>query len=97
MVLVTTVKKSKNYCHDCRKEIKIEGKEIKNGVSLTYEDSGEKLTVLKCNDCFKTNPALTNYRQCEVYSRVVGYLRPVQQWNVGKKQEFKERKEYKSS
>lgn len=31
---------------------------------------------------------------CEVYSRVVGYLRPVQQWNKGKKQEFKERKEY---
>ena len=32
---------------------------------------------------------------CEVYSRVVGYIRPVQQWHVGKKQEFKERKEYK--
>jgi len=31
---------------------------------------------------------------CEVYSRVVGYLRPVQQWNLGKKQEFKERKTY---
>lgn len=25
---------------------------------------------------------------CEVYSRVVGYLRPVKQWNNGKKQEF---------
>ncbi len=32
---------------------------------------------------------------CEVYSRIVGYLRPVQQWNVGKKQEFGERKEFK--
>jgi len=29
---------------------------------------------------------------CEVYSRVVGYYRPVQYWNTGKKQEFKERK-----
>ncbi|MDD5040438.1 MAG: ribonucleoside triphosphate reductase [Patescibacteria group bacterium] len=29
---------------------------------------------------------------CEVYSRVVGYLRPVQQWNNGKRAEFKERK-----
>lgn len=28
---------------------------------------------------------------CEVYSRVVGYLRPVQNWNIGKQQEFKER------
>jgi ribonucleoside-triphosphate reductase len=34
---------------------------------------------------------------CEVYSRVVGYLRPVQQWNKGKKEEFKERKEFKIS
>ncbi len=95
MVFVKIAKKSKNYCHDCQKEIKIEGKEIKNGVLLTYEDSGEKFTVLKCNNCFKTNPGLTNYRQCEVYSRVVGYLRPVQQWNIGKKREFGERKEYK--
>lgn len=28
----------------------------------------------------------------EVYSRVVGYIRPVQQWNKGKVQEYKERK-----
>jgi len=31
---------------------------------------------------------------CEVYSRVVGYLRPVSQWNDGKQAEFCERKEY---
>ena len=31
---------------------------------------------------------------CEVYSRVVGYLRPVQNWNAGKKEEFKERKSF---
>ncbi len=29
---------------------------------------------------------------CEVYSRVVGYYRPVSNWNIGKKQEFKERR-----
>lgn len=33
---------------------------------------------------------------CEVYSRVVGYIRPVTQWNYGKRQEFKERKEFKA-
>ncbi|MDI6752262.1 MAG: ribonucleoside triphosphate reductase [bacterium] len=32
--------------------------------------------------------------KCEVYSRIVGYYRPVQQWNDGKQQEFAERKEY---
>lgn len=32
---------------------------------------------------------------CEVYSRVVGYLRPVNQWHTGKKEEFKNRKGYR--
>jgi len=30
--------------------------------------------------------------ECEVYSRVVGYMRPVKQWNLGKQQEFSDRK-----
>ena len=34
-------------------------------------------------------------QKAEVYSRVVGYLRPVSQWNKGKKQEFKKRKTFK--
>lgn len=33
----------------------------------------------------------------EVYSRVVGYFRPVQQWNKGKQEEFKDRKTYNVS
>ncbi len=36
----------------------------------------------KCPDCGK---------DCEVYSRIVGYLRPVSQWNSGKRQEYKDR------
>ena len=32
---------------------------------------------------------------CEVYSRIVGYLRPVQQWNEGKLEEYKQRKTFK--
>jgi len=32
--------------------------------------------------------------KCEVYSRVVGYLRPVDQWNDGKQAEFTIRKPY---
>jgi len=31
----------------------------------------------------------------EVYSRIVGYIRPVQQWNQGKRAEFEDRKTYK--
>jgi ribonucleoside-triphosphate reductase (formate) len=30
--------------------------------------------------------------KCEIYSRVVGYIRPVEQWNEGKQAEFQDRK-----
>lgn len=33
--------------------------------------------------------------ETEVYSRVVGYHRPVKNWNKGKREEFKERKTFK--
>jgi anaerobic ribonucleoside-triphosphate reductase len=37
-----------------------------------------------------------NKRQkCEIFSRVNGYMRPVQNWNDAKKEEYKDRKEYK--
>ena len=32
---------------------------------------------------------------CEVYSRIVGYVRPVRNWNKGKQQEFAERQTYR--
>jgi anaerobic ribonucleoside-triphosphate reductase len=44
---------------------------------------GERLT---CPDCREP---------CEVYSRVVGYLRPIKQWNKGKQSEFALRKEFR--
>jgi len=40
----------------------------------------------QCPDCGETT---------EVYSRVVGYLRPVAQWNNGKKEEFIQRKSFR--
>jgi len=39
-------------------------------------------------------PQCTIKQPCEVYSRVVGYIRPVQQWHKGKQEEYKERKEF---
>ena len=32
---------------------------------------------------------------CQIFSRVMGYLRPLESWNVGKRQEFRDRKVYK--
>ncbi len=45
---------------------------------------GEHKHCPKCEEQGKT----TN---CEVYSRIVGYLRPVDQWNDGKQAEFSDR------
>jgi anaerobic ribonucleoside-triphosphate reductase len=45
--------------------------------------SGEHLKCPSCNAA------------CEVYSRIVGYLRPVSQWNNGKRSEFSIRTMYK--
>jgi len=33
---------------------------------------------------------------CEVFSRVCGYIRPIDRWNDSKRQEFKDRKTYKT-
>ena len=35
--------------------------------------------------------------KCEVYSRIVGYIRPVEQWNDGKRAEFSDRSLYDKS
>ena len=39
----------------------------------------------KCPECGE---------DAEVYSRVVGYLRPIKQWNKGKQEEYKQRKDF---
>jgi len=46
--------------------------------------SGEHIKCPKCDN------------DCEIFSRVVGYLRPVEQWNEGKKSEFNFRKTFQT-
>ncbi len=80
-----------NKCNDCNKE-------IRDGVLLGYEttlfDKKKTIEVYKCNECYEKDESLRNYQQCEVYSRISGYLRPTQNWNEGKLQEFKDRKTF---
>ncbi len=33
--------------------------------------------------------------RCEIFSRIVGYLRPISTWNEGKRSEFDDRKMFK--
>jgi len=46
------------------------------------------------DDVAVPRPQAVKHVPCEVYSRIVGYLRPVQAWNEGKRQEFSERQTY---
>ncbi len=92
--------KKENYkCRDCGKALSLkDNSEIVGGKVLVY-DIGEagiekKIEVIKCDGCFEKDSSLKNYQECEVYSRVVGFYRPLKQWHVGKQQEFSERKEY---
>ena len=62
------------------------GLEHKDCEEVDYD--GDKLVV--CHKCKQTLG-----RKCEIYSRVVGYLRPIDGWNKGKKEEFNIRKTYK--
>jgi len=40
------------------------------------------------------SPIEIKRQECIIYSRVVGWLTPVRNWNKGKKAEFKERKAF---
>ena len=89
------------HCHDCGKSTQVlvgaeaEGDKvamtIEGGAIYNKNETGNY--DLKCPDCFTADPVLHNH-PCEVYSRVVGYLRPVNQWNEGKRAEWDQRKEY---
>jgi ribonucleoside-triphosphate reductase len=74
----------KYVCNDCNKCLE-EGDEY-----VPYKTKNE--IFIKCKECHQKDPVLRNFQETEVYSRVVGYIRPVKQWNKGKKEEFKDRK-----
>ncbi len=49
---------------------------------------------VKCRRCLERDHGVMDEgtRNTEVYSRVVGYYRPIKGWNAGKRQEFEQRK-----
>ena len=82
-------------CHDCGEYLDVTAEiEGDNGVKISegavYEV--KDLIFLKCDECFEKDKELRNYQENEVYSRVVGYLRPVSQWNEAKQEEYQDRK-----
>ena len=60
------------------KHVRLKHKKIKT----KKEKERKRIMAEKCSE------------KTEVYSRVCGYFRPVSNWNKGKREEFKDRKEY---
>ncbi|HWQ60279.1 MAG TPA: anaerobic ribonucleoside-triphosphate reductase [Candidatus Fimivivens sp.] len=79
----------KHICHDCGKEIG------KGGKFMPYEAGGK--SFVKCEACHAADPVLRNFQEAEVYSRIVGYIRPIKQWNKAKRQEFQDRVTFASA
>lgn len=84
-------------CHDCGGDVEVVIKRTDEGFLVTggavYEPTRDKF-YLKCDECYEREPVLKDFQECEVYSRIVGYLRPISQWNEGKKAEFSIRKSF---
>ena len=93
-------------CHDCKSPVRVDadmeadGKTTITGGALFNPQVGanedESQIFLKCDACYEKDSTLKNYQPCSVYSRIVGYLRPVSNWNSGKQAEFENRKLFKN-
>ena len=83
-------------CQKCSKEVSvvifrnawdIEGN---GGVIKGIDERPE----FKCSECLDKDGGKISSQRTEIFTRVVGYLRPVQAFNEGKKAEFKMRTNY---
>jgi hypothetical protein len=94
-------------CHDCGVDVEVIAKQAGEDVQIaggavydpyameyTAPDKEQKIFV-KCDSCYGKDSALRNYQDCQIWSRIVGYMRPLDQWNDGKMAEFKDRKNFK--
>lgn len=80
---ITNTESMKNFIKKAFTNYKLPYMSITPTFSVCPNDGYLKGEVKVCPVCGST---------CEVYSRVVGYLRPVSQWNDGKQEEYKIRK-----
>jgi len=73
-------------------------KKIASNFSLPYFTITPTFSICEEHGYLKDEQKIcpTCKKPTEVYSRVVGYLRPVSNWNLGKQSEFSERKVFKA-
>lgn len=80
-------------CHDCGADVVVvarlsaTGFEVAGG-SVYQPETLPGVSFLRCEKCVAQRKGLTQYQPCEVYARIVGYMRPLSQWNKSKRDEF---------
>jgi ribonucleoside-triphosphate reductase len=74
-------------------------KKVVSGFRLPYLTISPTFSICPSHGYLEGNQEVCGVcgNETEVYSRVVGYLRPVKQWNNGKRQEFSMRKMFKAA
>jgi len=86
-------------CQVCQKETAVIATLSASGFTITggavyHPVQLPDQTFLKCDMCLSKSPVLSRFVPCEVYARIVGYMRPTSQWSGAKVEEFKARKTF---
>jgi len=74
-----------------------QGLELAGGKELKFLKDDKEYYVIRCDKCFENDKTLKKFQKCEVFSRVCGYIRPVQQWHKGKVEEYEDRINFKNT
>lgn len=94
----TTCIELNGKCQICKKPVRLiifkddPESTLGNG-GVAYKAPGP--LEFKCTECLKKDNGNISPQHNEVFARVCGYLRPVNAFNPGKKEEFKSRVNYK--
>jgi hypothetical protein len=88
----------KGKCQKCKCAVELlvfagEDEISGNGGIIVGDSYGSK-PQFKCTKCLGEDNGMISPTKCEVFTRVCGYLRPVDNFNKGKKAEFRERVNY---
>lgn len=85
-------------CQKCKEDVNVlyfSDGEVEGNGGIIVGDGWDSKPEFKCSKCLEQDGNQISPTRTEVFSRVCGYLRPVQAYNPGKKAEFADRQNYK--
>uniref|UniRef100_A0A6H1ZFW8 Putative anaerobic ribonucleoside-triphosphate reductase n=1 Tax=viral metagenome TaxID=1070528 RepID=A0A6H1ZFW8_9ZZZZ len=86
-------------CQSCKDPVDIiifkNAMEVEGNGGVIVGDMWDDKPQFKCSRCLERDSGMISPTKCEIFTRVVGYLRPIQGFNLGKAEEFRDRKTFK--